>query len=138
MAINIKLNSTKLSSAMIWTEIFSVIKGGLFAKDFYKGFVDFNSYFYRLASPCLSKNERRTVYWIFLMYEKWKAEENAFDLMDLVNHIMKSSKFMHKNYYTETQIDYLMIDEVQDCTAKTLQLLLGVTNNKAYFAGDTA
>jgi hypothetical protein len=31
-----------------------------------------------------------------------------------------------------------MIDEVQDLTPKTLQTLLGLTKNKAYFAGDTA
>jgi hypothetical protein len=31
-----------------------------------------------------------------------------------------------------------MIDEVQDLTPKTLQLLLQVTSQKVYFAGDTA
>jgi len=31
-----------------------------------------------------------------------------------------------------------MIDEVQDLTPKTLQILLGLTNKKSYFAGDTA
>ena len=61
------------------------------------------------------------------MYEKWKSEENAFDLMDLVHHISTSNKFRHKNYYTDFRIDYLMIDEVQDLTPKTLQTLLGLT-----------
>jgi hypothetical protein len=32
------------------------------------------------------------VYWIFLEYEKWKKEANAFDLMDLVHHISTSGK----------------------------------------------
>jgi superfamily I DNA/RNA helicase len=105
---------------MIWTEIFSVIKGGLLSSNYYKGFVDFKIYFQKLASPCLNKQERRTIYWIFLEYEKWKSEENAFDLMDLVHHISTSNKFRHANYYTEFRIDYLMIDEVQDLTPKTL------------------
>ena len=58
--------------------------------------------------------------------------------MDLVQHIRRSSKFMYKYYYSEMRIDYLMIDEVQDLTPRTLELLLYSTNNKAYFAGDTA
>ncbi len=31
-----------------------------------------------------------------------------------------------------------MIDEVQDLTPKTLQLLLKITNERVFFAGDTA
>lgn len=36
------------------------------------------------------------------------------------------------------KMDFLMIDEVQDLTPKTLQLLLKLTTQKVYFAGDTA
>lgn len=36
------------------------------------------------------------------------------------------------------RINYLMIDEVQDLTPKTLQLLLKITNERVFFAGDTA
>lgn len=35
-------------------------------------------------------------------------------------------------------IDYLMVDEVQDLTPKTLQILLKLTSHKVFFAGDTA
>jgi superfamily I DNA and RNA helicase len=35
-------------------------------------------------------------------------------------------------------MDYLMVDEVQDLTPKTLQLFLKLTSEKVYFAGDTA
>jgi predicted ribonuclease YlaK len=35
-------------------------------------------------------------------------------------------------------IDYLMVDEVQDLTPKTLQTLLRLTSHKVFFAGDTA
>ena len=81
--------------------------------------------------------ERKTVYWIFLEYEKWKKEVNAFDLMDLVHHINTSGK-TNQRYYNDMRINYLMIDEVQDLTPKTIQLLLKITNERVFFAGDTA
>lgn len=46
--------------------------------------------------------------------------------MDLVQHILTSGKV--SSYYGNTmRMDYLMIDEVQDLTPKTLQLLLKLT-----------
>lgn len=36
------------------------------------------------------------------------------------------------------RMDFLMVDEVQDLTPKTLKLLLSLTNQNVYFAGDTA
>jgi hypothetical protein len=44
------------------------------------------------GSPTLTKHELQTVYWIFIEYEKWKEEQNAFDLMDLIIHLRKSAK----------------------------------------------
>jgi len=29
------------------------------------------------------------VYQVFLQYEKWKGDQGAYDLMDLVNHILR-------------------------------------------------
>jgi len=57
--------------------------------------------------------------------------------MDLVHHINTSGK-TNQRYYTDIRINYLMIDEVQDLTPKTLQLLLKITNERVFFAGDTA
>lgn len=85
----------------------------------------------------MSDIERKTVYWIFLEYERWKKDSNAFDLMDLVHHIYTNGKASQR-YYNDMRINYLMIDEVQDLTPKTLQLLLKVTNERVFFAGDTA
>jgi ATP-dependent exoDNAse (exonuclease V) beta subunit len=36
------------------------------------------------------------------------------------------------------RMDYLMVDEVQDLTPKTLQILLKLTTHNVFFAGDTA
>ena len=89
----------------------------------------------REASPFLSRSEAQTIYYMFLEYERWKNEINGFDLMDLVRYILKSLM----SYTTrDLRMDFLMIDEVQDLTPMTLELLLKVVRKKAYFAGDTA
>jgi superfamily I DNA/RNA helicase len=71
-----------------------------------------------------------------LKYEKWKSQNNSYDMMDLVGHLMKSGS----GYYSKSSLkmDYLMVDEVQDLTPKTLQLLIRLTRHKVFFAGDTA
>lgn len=127
----------KLSEALIWTEIFSVIKGGTESSKFYGGILPAKQYIMEFGSPTLTRHELQTVYWIFIEYEKWKDEQNAFDLMDLVIHIRKSNK-VSSSWYQELRMDYLMIDEVQDLTPATLDLLIRLTRNKVFFAGDTA
>jgi hypothetical protein len=59
---------------MIWTEIFSVIKGSLASNDYYEGHLRYVPYMEKYANKCLNKQEKRIVYWIFLEYEKWKSE----------------------------------------------------------------
>ena len=64
------------------------------------------------------------MYAIYLEYERWKQERNAFDLMDLVQYIFNSSKVTSSWYGQAMRMDFLMIDEVQDLTPSTMQLLL--------------
>ena len=123
---------------MIWTEIFSVIKGGLNSADHYQGFLTGKNYVRQHGSPFLTKRERQTVYWIFIEYERWKKKENAFDQMDLISHISTSGKVSYSYWGYGLKMDFLMIDEVQDLTPRALQLLLKCTNKNVYFAGDTA
>ena len=127
----------KLSEALIWTEIFSVIKGGTESLKYYGGILPAKLYIMEFGSPTLTRHELQTVYWIFIEYEKWKDEQNAFDLMDLVIHLRKSNK-VSSSWYQELRMDYLMIDEVQDLTPATLDLFIRLTRNKVFFAGDTA
>jgi hypothetical protein len=49
--------NNKLSDAMIWTEIFSVIKGGFKSHNFYTGFLPHDLYIKSECSPCLTKAE---------------------------------------------------------------------------------
>jgi hypothetical protein len=62
----------KLSAATVWTEIYSVIKGGVLASDSALGNVDCDKYIREAASSYLSGGERRSIFFAFLAYEKWK------------------------------------------------------------------
>ena len=88
------------------------------------------------ATDFLYLNEKKAIYYIFLEYEKWKAEQRAYDFMDVVNHIQK--RLWYGEAMKRMKMDYLMVDEVQDLTPKTLQILLKLTSHNVFFAGDTA
>ena len=47
----------KLSEALIWTEIFSVIKGGTHSTRYYGGILPARQYIMEYGSPTLTKNE---------------------------------------------------------------------------------
>ncbi|CDW72543.1 lupus brain antigen [Stylonychia lemnae] len=129
-------NLKKFSPTLVWTEIYSVIKGGMQSGLYYMGYLPRDVYIKEEASEFLYLDEKKAIYYIFLEYEKWKAEQRAYDFMDIVNHIQK------RLWYGETvrrmKMDYLMVDEVQDLTPKTLQILLKLTAHNVFFAGDTA
>ena len=72
---------------LVWTEIYSVIKGGLKSCYYYQGYLPKQMYVNKEGSYFLDANERRLIYFIFLEYEKWKGEQNAYDFMDVVNHL---------------------------------------------------
>lgn len=74
----------------------------------------------QFGSPFLKKRERQTVYWIFIEYERWKKQENAFDQMDLISHISSSGKITSVYWSAAMKMDFLMIDEVQDLTPRAL------------------
>jgi hypothetical protein len=48
----------RLSAATLWTEIISVIKGGLNSSDYYGGSLTSKAYITKFASPFLTKRER--------------------------------------------------------------------------------
>ena len=84
----------------------------------------------------LNEQDKKLIYYLFLEYESWKQKTHGFDFMDLVNHLQKHLRW--NNRQNSMAIDYLMVDEVQDLTPKTLQLLLSLTKHRVFFAGDTA
>ena len=130
----------KVSAMNVWTEIFSVIKGGL-QTDWYSyikkgiGSVMSRTKYMKIKSSMdyLSMTERAQIYWLYIKYEQWKNAQNMYDFMDVVRHV-----FYHFPIYNKTKIDYLVVDEVQDLTPLTIQLLVSATNNNVFFCGDTA
>ena len=129
-----------ISAMNVWTEIFSVIKGGL-QTDWYgyirrgaTSIMQKKKYFnIKSSMDYLSLKERNQIYWIYVKYEQWKTENNLYDFMDVVKHVS-----LHYPGYLKSKIDYLIVDEVQDLTPLTIQLLVSVTNKNVFFWGDTA
>jgi len=133
----------KLSSTFIWTEIMSVIKGGI-NRNTHQRFASRKEY-QEKGSVWLSKKEKNTLYYVFLQYEEWKMKARLFDFLDVVNHVAGQMELNKQNGYYNYQgfnnhkfAEFLIIDEVQDLYPKTIKLLLSVSKYKVVFAGDTA
>ena len=130
----------KLSAINVWTEIFSVIKGGInsirFGFSYYHyGICSKNMYMKNLKSSMdyISNNEKHRIYLLYIKYENWKTNNHYYDFMDIVRHVIRNYPYKKKH-----SIDYLVVDEVQDLTPLTIQLLIGATNRNIFFCGDTA
>jgi hypothetical protein len=128
----------KLSANTVWTEIYSVIKGSLKAANTYYGYVFIEDYLRKEGSSFLTGGEKRVVYYAFMEYEKWKKGVNAYDFMDVVHHVWHRRYSGLYRWGHKINFDYLLVDEVQDLPPKAIKLLLSLTNENVFFAGDTA
>lgn len=81
----------------------------------------------------ISLDEKNRIYLIYVKYEDWKYKNHYYDFMDVVRHVIRFYPF-----YSKQNLDYLVVDEVQDLTPLTIQLLIGITNKNVFFCGDTA
>ena len=124
--------SIKLSALNVWTEIYSVIKGGIgnISLYFSNGVLNYNEYLTSQSSmgDSISRSVKRQIYLIYMKYEKWKNQNNCYDFMDVVNHV-----FRNYPQTTNKKIDYLVVDEVQDLAPLTIQLLLLATSQNVFF-----
>ncbi len=125
------------SPMMVWSEIMSTIKGNpnVYLHD--NQWLSRDHYLESAASKntMIAEKNKRWIYDIFLDYEGWKDQQGGYDFMDVVNHVLKQ---IHNFGYNGTPIHFLMIDEVQDLSPATLFLLMKVTEQGVFFAGDTA
>jgi len=120
-----------LSPIVVWQEIFSFIKGSVNSHEYPNGYFDEHEYLNRKS--LLDLKERKIIYKIFRNYTQWLLENNLFDLMDVVNHLLNQTK-----YKTNYDIHYLMCDECQDLTPAAQYLLLRGVKNSSMMLGDTA
>jgi hypothetical protein len=78
-----------LTAANVWNEIYSVIKGS--AESHLKASWALTKLDYlrvRESRSFLTREQRESVYDIFLNYERWKVAAKGYDLMDFVNYIL--------------------------------------------------
>ncbi|XP_010672055.2 uncharacterized protein LOC104888712 isoform X2 [Beta vulgaris subsp. vulgaris] len=130
----------KLDSSRVFTEIISIIKGGLQVGETNDGKLSLEDYLCLSAgrTSTLSRQKRELIYDIFLTYEKMKAERGEFDLSDFVNDLHRRLK---RERYVGDVIDFVYIDEVQDLTMRQIALFKYICTNVDegfVFSGDTA
>uniref|UniRef100_A0A803KZ70 UvrD-like helicase ATP-binding domain-containing protein n=2 Tax=Chenopodium quinoa TaxID=63459 RepID=A0A803KZ70_CHEQI len=130
----------KLDSSRVFTEIISIIKGGLQTGETDDGKLSLEDYLLLSAgrTSTLSRQRREMIYDIFLTYEKMKLERGEFDLSDFVNDLHRRLKCER---YVGDIVDFVYIDEVQDLTMRQIALFKYVCRNVDegfIFSGDTA
>lgn len=124
-----------ISAHMIWTEIYSTIKGGATSHFYPGGYLPEKIYIEKCQNMFLTNDQKKEIYESFCQYERWKAKMMAYDLIDVVNYI--NIQLRWSGYYGPS-IHYLMIDEVQDLPHCILYLLSRVAEQGVFFSGDTA
>lgn len=134
------LRTRKLDPSKVFTEIMSVIKGGLQTGEAIDAKVSREEYILlsNNRASSLSMENRETIYDIFLEYEKKKRINREFDLADLVIDIHRRLK---ENRYEGDEMDFVYIDEVQDLSMRQIALFKYISRNVEEgfaFCGDTA
>ncbi|KAI3844840.1 hypothetical protein MKX03_004561 [Papaver bracteatum] len=130
----------KLDSSMVFIEIISHIKCGLFAGRLPDDRLSREEYILlsegRVSS--ISRERREMIYDIFLEYEKKKILNDEFDLADFVIDLHRGLK---TGCYQGEEMDFVYIDEVQDLTMRQIVLFKYISRNFVegfVFSGDTA
>ncbi|KAI3834446.1 hypothetical protein MKX03_032557 [Papaver bracteatum] len=130
----------KLDSSLVFMEITSHIKGGLFAGRLPDDKLSRKDYLLlsegRVSS--VSRERREMIYDIFLEYEKMKILNDEFDLADFVIDLHRRLK---TGSYEGEEMDFVYIDEVQDLTMRQIGLFKYICRNFVegfVFSGDTA
>ncbi|KAI3913132.1 hypothetical protein MKW98_007148 [Papaver atlanticum] len=130
----------KLDSCMVFTEIISHIKGGLFAGRLPDDKLSREDYVSlsegRVSFIC--RETRAMIYDIFLEYEKKKILNDEFDLADFVIDLHLRLK---TGCCEGEEMDFVYIDEVQDLTMRQIGLFKYICRNFVegfVFSGDTA
>jgi len=132
-----KMFDIKLSPMTVWSEFMSNIKGSASSFLYPDGYLPRSLYTDANSADksFLSHENKSLIYDIFEDYVKWKEEQGGYDFLDVINHILRE---VHYDGYYEAPIHFLMIDEVQDLSHAAISLLMKVTEQGVFFAGDTA
>ena len=127
-------------ASVVYTEIFSHIKGSLQALHSASGYLSAEEYLALSESreSSLDEKQRQKIFDAYLKYEQLKRNQyQDYDQLDLVHHLYKSLSIQP---YRGVPMDSVFIDEVQDLTPAQISLFKFVCQNLSgfVFAGDTA
>ena len=76
----------------VWGQIISTIKGSADSHLFGNKYLPLDHYIYKDSNVFLTKENKETIYQLFLQYEAIKNEKKGFDYLDIVNHILYQLK----------------------------------------------
>ena len=128
---------TSLSALTVWTEMQANIKGDPSIPGIPIISAEIETVYMSMGmkKSFLSGIERKKVFKILIDYEAWKTQIGGYDFQDFVRHIRIE---LDSSGYTGNRIHFMMVDEVQDCTGNLLKILMKITEQNLFFAGDTA
>lgn len=128
--------------SLVWTEIMSFIKGSqeaMLSTD--AGYLSLEQYQLVGKKQAVFSDEqielRKTVYIIFMEYQKMLKDKGWFDETDI---LFKLHRRCPTRFINEWCVHELYIDETQDFTQAELSLFLNICHNpnKVFMTGDTA
>ncbi|KAL4500493.1 hypothetical protein ABPG72_003444 [Tetrahymena utriculariae] len=128
-------DSSLISCNTLWTEIYSYIKGSFKSFAYFERYMSRSDYMTQNLNPLLSEQQKQVVYNMFEYYEKWKLKQQGYDLMDLVNYLLKEIQNKKSDL---PSIHFTMIDEVQDLPYAIITLFSIVNEQNLFLAGDSA
>ncbi|XP_064597439.1 TPR and ankyrin repeat-containing protein 1-like [Liolophura sinensis] len=128
---------SKFQPSLVWTEIFTFIKGSFQSLLSQKGYLTSAQYqeVGRKCAPSFTGN-RGDIYKIFTNYETERKRNGLFDECDL---ILNLHRRLDKNVLG-WKVDEMYVDETQDFTQAELSLLIRLCEspNNMFLSGDTA
>ena len=86
-------SARNITPHLVWTEIFSTIKGGASAHLYPGLYLSERAYIRETTNVFLSKEEKLDVFETYCQYERWKINSGGYDLMDAVNYILNYLRF---------------------------------------------
>lgn len=123
----------KVNCHLVWTEIYSVIKGSTQSSI---GGMSLEQYF-RYGNQMLSTDQKTAIYQVYTKYQSWKFHVGAYDLMDVVSYITQELTYGRVTTALPS-IDFIMVDEVQDLCCSTIKLLTKLCQCNIFCSGDSA
>ncbi|CAK63357.1 unnamed protein product (macronuclear) [Paramecium tetraurelia] len=126
-------DNTALPS-LIWTQIYSYIKGSQYSYAYPNRCLPFQLYKERVGNY-LSEAQMVEIYDCFLKYEIWKEKEQYIDQLDLINSLLVN---IEQNQLIRFPIHHSYIDEVQDLPQAMIELFCKITEQGIIFCGDSA